>query len=72
MEIKVVLRNGSEYLLILDRNEVDVERTFVELAAGRSQALRGWVAVQPASGAEETVVLGEEIVELHLIADASS
>ena len=72
MEIKVILRNGSEYLLILDRAEVDVERAFVELAAGRSQALRGWVPVQPRSGTEQIVVLGEEIVEVHLIGDGAS
>ena len=73
MEIKVILRNGNEYLLVLDRAEVDVERAFVELVAGRSQALRGWVTVQSRSGTEQIVVLGEEIVELHLIrADAAS
>jgi len=72
MEIKVILRNGNEYLLILDRAEGDVERAFVELAAGRSQALRGWVSVQPRSGNEQIVVLGEEIVELHLIGDDAS
>ena len=73
MEIKVILRNGNEYVLILDRAELDVERAFVELVAGRSQALRGWVSVQPRSGTEQIAVLGEEIVELHLVAgDAQS
>ena len=67
MKITVTLRNGNQYVLILERPDADAERVFGELAAGRSQALRGWVAVQSPTTAEKIVVLGEEIVELHLV-----
>lgn len=67
MKITVTLRNGNHYVLILERADADAERVFGELAAGRSQALRGWVAVQSAQASEKIVVLGEEIVELHLV-----
>ena len=72
MQIKVTLRNGNQYLLALESPEGDLEGLFNELAAGRSQALRGWVAVNPPTGeADQIVVQGDEIVELHLI-DATS
>jgi hypothetical protein len=67
VKITVTLRNGNHYALILERADADAERVFGELAAGRSQALRGWVAVQSTTTAEKIVVLGEEIVELHLV-----
>ena len=67
MKITVTLRNGNHYVLILERADADAERVFGELAAGRSQALRGWVAVQSSQVSEKIVVLGEEIVELHLV-----
>ena len=68
MQIKVTLRNGNQYLLALEAADGDLGALFTELAAGRSQALRGWVAVTPADGgAEQVVVQGEEIVELHLV-----
>ena len=67
MKITVTLRNGNHYVLILERADADAERVFGELAAGRSQALRGWVAVRSTQASEKIVVLGEEIVELHLV-----
>lgn len=68
MQIRVTLRNGNQYLLALEPTQGDLEGLFNELAAGRSQALRGWVAVTPLNGeAQEIVVLGDEIVELHLL-----
>jgi hypothetical protein len=68
VQIKVTLRNGNEYLLALESTDGDLEPLFTELAAGRSQALRGWVAVTPADGGSgQIVVQGEEIVELHLV-----
>jgi hypothetical protein len=72
VQIRVTLRNGNQYLLALESPEGDLEGLFNELAAGRSQALRGWVAVTPLIGAaEQIVVQGDEIVELHLIDGAT-
>jgi hypothetical protein len=72
VQIKVLLRNGHEYLLALERADGDLEGLFTELAAGRSQALRGWVSVTSATGGgEQIVVQGDEIVELHLIDGAT-
>jgi hypothetical protein len=70
MRIKAALRNGSEYTLSLDPAGADAEDVFTELAAGRSQALRGWVPVESPDGADKTIIAGEEIVALHLIRDA--
>ena len=68
MHIEVTLRNGNRYVLILERADADAARVFGELAAGRSQALRGWVAVEsPGAATSQIVVLGEEIIELHLV-----
>jgi hypothetical protein len=67
MQIRITLRNGNRYLLLLEESDADPEQVFGELAAGRSQALRGWVAVESQSPHEKIVVLGEEIVELHLL-----
>jgi hypothetical protein len=72
MPIKVTLRNGNEYLLLLDGPEADAERLYAELAAGRSQALRGWVSVESADGSVQTAVRGDEVVELHLVRDAAA
>ena len=69
MKITVTLRNGNHYVLILERADADAERVFGELAAGRSQALRGWVSVHSTTTSEKIVVLGEEIVELHLVSE---
>jgi hypothetical protein len=66
VDIKVTLRNGNEYLLIPGTGENNMEGLFTELAAGRSQALRGWVAVASENG-DRIVVRGDEIVELHLV-----
>ena len=66
MDIKVMLRNGNEYLLVLDSADSDAAGVFTELAAGRSMALRGWAAVAAGQGGR-VVVRGDEIVELHLI-----
>jgi hypothetical protein len=66
VEIKLTLRSGNEYFLMLSSAGVDADVLFVELAAGRSQALRGWVAVTSEKG-ERTVVRGDEIVEMHFI-----
>lgn len=70
MRIKATLRNGSEYTLSLDPAEAGAESVFTELVAGRSQALRGWVPVEPSGSATESVVAGEDIVALDLIDDA--
>jgi hypothetical protein len=67
--IKAILRNGNEYILSLEGTSGDSAEVFTEVAAGRSQLLRGWVRVKPADGTNEIVVLGEEIVELHLLTD---
>ena len=70
MQIKATLRNGSEYVLVLEGANAEPTRIFDELIAGRSQALRGWVRVQtPDQRASVIAVLGSEIVELHLIGD---
>jgi hypothetical protein len=61
------LRDGSERALVLDVLEGDAAHVFDELTAGRSQLLRGWVAVQPREGERQAVISGEEIVELQLI-----
>jgi hypothetical protein len=66
VDIKVTLRNGNEYFLALGESDAGAEGLFTELAAGRSQALRGWVAVTSEEGSR-TVVRGDEIVELHLV-----
>jgi hypothetical protein len=66
MEIRVTLRSGNTYLLLLDDDESDAERVFTELAAGRSQALRGWVPVTSEQGGR-IVVRGDEVLELHLV-----
>jgi hypothetical protein len=70
-QIRVTLRNGNQYVLMLDGETADADRLFGEVAAGRSQALRGWVAVHAASPRDKIVVQGEEIVELRLIDDES-
>ena len=69
--IGVTLRNGNRYVLILAGENADAERLFSEVAAGRSQALRGWVAVEAAHPGGRIVVQGEEIIELRLIDDES-
>jgi hypothetical protein len=61
------LRDGSERALVLDALEGDAAHVFDELTAGRSQLLRGWVAVQPREGEKQAVIRGDEIVELHLV-----
>ena len=66
MDLKLTLRNGNEYLLVLSDADSDAEGVFTELAAGRSQALRGWATVASEQGGR-IVVRGDEIVELHLI-----
>jgi hypothetical protein len=68
-QIRVTLRNGNQYVLTVDGANLDAERLFGEVAAGRSQALRGWVAVESADPRDRMVVQGEEIVELRLIDD---
>ena len=67
MRIKATLRNGNEYFLVLEPSGVDASELFTEVAAGRSQALRGWVRVERTDDADEIVVMGDEIVELHLV-----
>jgi hypothetical protein len=69
--ISVTLRNGNRHALILAGENADAERLFSEVAAGRSQALRGWVAVEAGHPGGRIVVRGEEIVELRLIDDES-
>lgn len=66
MEIKVTLRSGNEYVLVPSSEGADAEGLFTELAAGRSQALRGWVAVTSGDGGR-IVVRGDEIIEIHLV-----
>jgi hypothetical protein len=71
-QIRATLRNGNQYVLVLDGPDADAERLFGEVGAGRSQALRGWVSVEPLGSGEKIVVQGDEIVELQLIdTDAS-
>jgi hypothetical protein len=65
VRIKATLRNGNEYVLVFE-DGLDPAAILTEVAAGRSQALRGWVRVEPMTGADASVVLGDEIVELHL------
>jgi len=73
MQIEITLRNANRYVLVLDRADADPAQVFGELAAGRSQALRGWVAVEsPGEATRRIVVLGEEIVELHLVNESAS
>ena len=67
MSIRAKLRDGSEYVLLLEATD-DAAIVFTEIAAGRSQALRGWVAVEPLTAeVDDVVVLGDHIVELHLL-----
>jgi hypothetical protein len=70
-QIRVTLRNGNRYVLSLDGENANAERLFGEVAAGRSQVLRGWVAVDATDPRDKIVVRGEEIVELRLIDDES-
>jgi hypothetical protein len=63
--IVVTLRDGSEHVLELD-HDVSASHVFDEVSAGRSQLLRGWVAVVPTADAARAVVSGDEIVKLRL------
>jgi hypothetical protein len=63
--IVVTLRDGSEHVLELEQ-DTSAAHVFDEVSAGRSQLLRGWVAVVPTADATQAVVSGEEIVKLRL------
>jgi hypothetical protein len=63
--IVVTLRDGSEHVLELD-HDTSAAHVFEEVTAGRSQLLRGWVAVIPTADATQAMVSGDEIVKLRL------
>ncbi len=65
------LRDGSEHLVSLN-SEADAAHVFDEVTAGRSQLLRGWVAVVPTDDATRAVVSGDEIIALRLVRPGSS
>jgi hypothetical protein len=65
--IVATLRDGSEHTLLLDTVNSDAAHILDEVSAGRSQLLRGWVAVVPPDGATQAVVSGDEIVQLRLV-----
>ena len=67
--IVVTLRGGNRYQLLVHAEHSDSERLFEELAAGRSQALRGWVMVEQPGSGDRIAVHGDEIVELRLMED---
>ncbi len=66
-EIVAILRDGSEHTLLLDTIDYDAAHILDEVSAGRSQLLRGWVAVRPPAGATRAVVSGAEIAQLRLV-----
>jgi hypothetical protein len=66
-EIVATLRDGSEHILVLDTTTSDAAHILDEVSAGRSQLLRGWVAVRPPAGSMQAVVSGDEIVQLRLV-----
>jgi hypothetical protein len=65
-DIVATLRDGSEYVLVLDHRVDDPGHLLDEISAGRSQLLRGWVAVRPPGDSSQAVVSGDEIVKLRL------
>ena len=66
-DIVATLRDGSEYVLVLDPRVDDARHLLDEISAGRSQLLRGWVAVRPPRDSSQAVVSGDEIVKLRLV-----
>jgi hypothetical protein len=69
LDIVATLRDGSEHTLLLDTlaGNGDAAHVLAEISAGRSQLLRGWVAVRPQPGATQAVVSGSEIMQLRLV-----
>jgi hypothetical protein len=65
-DLVATLRDGSEHVLVLDAG-TDASHVLDEVSAGRSQLLRGWVAVHPPTGSRRAVVSGEEIIRLRLV-----
>ena len=66
VKIIVSLRDGSEHVLELG-SDAKAAHVFDEVGAGRSQLLRGWVAVVPPVGATRAIIRGEEVVGLRLV-----
>ena len=62
----VTLRDGSDHVLALS-SETAASHVFEEVTAGRSQLLRGWVAVVPSADSTRAVVGGDEIIALRLV-----
>ena len=67
--IVATLRDGSEHVLVISGHIDDPALLLDEISAGRSQLLRGWVAVRPPADATQAVVSGDEIVRLRLVED---
>jgi len=64
--IVATLRDGSEHVLELG-SDTDAAHVLEELSAGRSQLLRGWVAVISPADSTHAVISGDEIVRLRLV-----
>ena len=67
LEIVATLRDGSEHVLVISGHIDDAAHLLDEISAGRSQLLRGWVAVRPPADATRAFVSGDEIVRLRLV-----
>ena len=65
-DLVVTLRDGSEHVVALETG-ADAGHLLDEVSAGRSQLLRGWVAVRPPTGSGRALVSGEEIIRLRLV-----
>jgi hypothetical protein len=64
--IVATLRDGSEHTLDLSP-DLGAATVLDEVSAGRSQLLRGWVAVAPAAGSTQAIIRGDEVVRLRLV-----
>jgi hypothetical protein len=65
-DLVITLRDGSEHAVVLETG-ADAGHLLDEVSAGRSQLLRGWVAVRPPTGSGRALVRGDEIIRLRLV-----
>jgi hypothetical protein len=65
-DLVATLRGGIDHVILLDAG-ANAAHTLDEVSAGRSQLLRGWVAVRPPTGSARAVISGDEIISLRLV-----
>ena len=65
-DLVVTLRDGTEHVVALETGS-DAGHLLDEVSAGRSQLLRGWLAVRPPTGSGRALVRGDEIIRLRLV-----